>query len=185
MNFLRRACGFTIIELMLVIAFLAILTTLAAPNLSTFLQARQSEARASKIVDAFSVARMQAISKAESVSVCWNSGTSDLKVPPTGANADSYTLAPGELGLIAENAGGAELIRKIVYVDDGFFVEVVNPLANDCVTYDSYGRGPVGVDITFGVCRSEANTEGIQTVAMAATGRVSVEKNNPEGFDCK
>ena len=65
--------GFTLIEMMIVIAILTIAIGLAAPNLQSFLNQNKLTTSTNKLVNAINIARNEAIARRENVSVITSS----------------------------------------------------------------------------------------------------------------
>lgn len=65
-----KALGFTLIELLVTIALVAVLLSLAAPNLSKFMARNNAEAATSRLSAIFAYARSEAIVRASNVWVC-------------------------------------------------------------------------------------------------------------------
>lgn len=69
--------GFTLIELMVTVAVLAILVTVAIPNFQTFLMNSRMASQANDVITALNLARSEAVKRAANVTVCASSnGTS-------------------------------------------------------------------------------------------------------------
>lgn len=66
----RQARGFTLIELMVTVALLAILAAMAAPSFTTLINSNRLSGAANDIVAALQVARMEAIRRGENVVIC-------------------------------------------------------------------------------------------------------------------
>jgi type IV fimbrial biogenesis protein FimT len=66
----RRPCGFTLIELMVVIAILAVLLSLGAPALARSLALQRQRAAIQALLSGFNLARREAIIRAAAVTVC-------------------------------------------------------------------------------------------------------------------
>jgi type IV fimbrial biogenesis protein FimT len=65
-----KSRGFTLIELMIVIALMAVLTSLAVPGFSQFLSKRSVSAAAATLATDYRFARSEAIKRASFVTVC-------------------------------------------------------------------------------------------------------------------
>lgn len=176
MNLLKKIKqnqGFTLIELMLAIGFLGVLTVIALPNLSQFVQTQKLKSQAEIISSTFSVARSEALSRLSNVNVCWN---------PANANASrtvsGYQIQPGRMAVIFPSST-AEIIRDVDYAVDGMVV--VDDENDNCATYTPQGRllatSVSGTSLIFGVCRATSELDDSRSVEISATGRPVVKEN--------
>jgi type IV fimbrial biogenesis protein FimT len=62
--------GFTAVELMITVALLAVMATLAAPALQTLLQNNRAAAIANDLVSTIRLARSEAVTRAQQVTLC-------------------------------------------------------------------------------------------------------------------
>jgi len=67
---IKKTAGFTVIELMIVLVVLGILAGLAAPAFQSMLQNNKSAALSEDFVSAVNFARVEAVKRASSVSLC-------------------------------------------------------------------------------------------------------------------
>ena len=70
MNRMFHSPGFTLIELMLVVAVLAVIVALATPSLETLLHSNRLRIQSSQLMTALNLARSEAISRNSPVSLC-------------------------------------------------------------------------------------------------------------------
>lgn len=76
----RRQDGVTVIELIVVVAILAVLAAVAVPSFRTQMQRSRVEQATAQIQGALQAARMEAIRRNRSVSVCTNAATARVQV---------------------------------------------------------------------------------------------------------
>lgn len=67
---IKRPAGFSLIELMITIAVLAILVALAAPSFSSIINANRITGQTNELVSSLQLARMEAVRRNEAVRVC-------------------------------------------------------------------------------------------------------------------
>jgi len=156
MNFRRNRMtlnqdrGFTLVEMMIVIAVMAILAAIAAPSYQTFMAQRRLSGAARQIMSDLMSTRMKAVSMNQMVKVSL----------PDNHQYEIWNDANGD-GTVADNEG--DDIARDIQTDyhDVTYSSTANPLF--------YTRGTAnGATITV------SNSAGSKDISLAITGRVKI-----------
>lgn len=144
-----KAQGFTLMELVIVIAIMAILAAIAAPNYTSFMAQRRLNGAARQIMSDLMHARMQAVNQ-----------NNEFKI--TFVNSHEYQILDDDNGNGSSDSG--ESVRtKSVQTDysDVTLSSTANPVFNPRGTAN-------GATITL------SNSAGSKIVSLAITGRVII-----------
>ena len=111
----RKEQGFTLIELMITIAVLAIITTMAAPSFNNLVSEQKMNRSVRELVLAINQAKSQAALMKTSVALCLNRTNSDddfTKVECATATIPEYTATTGTPPIPALTNGQKEEVLK-------------------------------------------------------------------------
>lgn len=139
---LHSSAGFTLVELIVVMAIIGILATIAIPSFRGFTDGSNVTAAVNDLVSAFNLARSEAVTRSTNVSVCksanqtacvttgnWDQGW----IVFTDANADgTVNGTDAVLRVYAKPSGNTtmtaagNLVNRVTYASTGFFSGVFN-----------------------------------------------------------
>lgn len=173
----RAARGFTLIELMVVLALVGILITLAAPSFLQFQRNSRLRTVSSSLMSAINAARSEAMKRQKFTFVVpnkdggWNAGwvvyvdmNSTMSLAP-GANdviLGQQTEKPSDVGVTV-----ASSLPYVMFSGSGFPRKTDGSFANGTFTLTIAGSG-----------------ETARSVVLSNTGRMRVCDPNKDGADC-
>lgn len=164
---LKNKRGFSLIEIMISIAVLAILTTIALPSLGEFIVKLKVDNKVSELQRMLLTARNTAINTGLNVSVC-----------PINVNRTDCTGAAdwsGVIGIISQN----QVIKEISPINATDKLQ----FAFDRVTYNASGQLTANNAGTFSFC-PHANEDFSRAVIISLSGRTFLSSdNNGDGKD--
>lgn len=182
-----RGKGFTLVELMVTLAILAILMVIGVPAMQQFLQKRQALARSDNFISAMKYARSEAIKRGKPVAVC-RTTTADSVTP--NCNTTDTNWASG--WLVFEDTAptdgafnnATEILFKVQQALPGQGRIDVRPANRTAISFTADGLA-VGSLSSF-VISSDSDTSsatGKRCVAVSVMGRVRSGTVNNAG-DC-
>jgi type IV fimbrial biogenesis protein FimT len=161
-NFVQARHGFTLIELMVAIAVLAILLAIAVPSFYNVLLGSKLGGYANELVGSVNVARSEAIKRNAQITLCVSS------------NGTSCTTGGWESGWLVLNAATGEIILRQPAATSG--IQITDTLTGAI----SIAFTPTGVgatQATLRVCRATPSVGPQErVVTISATGRAWVDR---------
>ena len=93
------SCGVTLIELMVAVAIVAILATLAAPSMRSFIEALQLRSATNELEASISYARSEAIKRGKTLTLCKSktAGSTTPACSTSGSRVSCNALQKGSL----------------------------------------------------------------------------------------
>lgn len=174
------ASGFTLIELMVTVAVLAILATLAAPSFNNLIHSNRLTGAANDLVAAFQVARMEAIRRGESVVIC---PSSDGAVC-SGTDWSRFIVFSDANGNHQVNAPADVVLRDVSIAASGISVKASSHVQNgNRVRFMPSGLARMGTSGSaqqgaVGVCSTKLPVASNTRDVHIAISRISVRTRN-------
>ncbi|MCR6626714.1 MAG: GspH/FimT family pseudopilin [Pseudoxanthomonas sp.] len=163
----KRARGFTLIELMVTIAVIALLAAVAAPAMVTLMNSNRLSSSAGELTAALQLARAEAVRRSATVTVC---GTADGVACTNGADWANWIV----LGTNNMNAD-TDVVRSGVMPGN---LEINGPAGG--VVFNSAGLIPAQANLT--VCiPTDQPAENQRVLTVMLSGAVLTARNNGGG----
>ncbi|GAB57861.1 GspH/FimT family pseudopilin [Rheinheimera nanhaiensis] len=159
----RSATGFTLVELMVTIAILAIVTTVAVPSFNSLVQGNRLTGVTNQLLSAYQGARSEAIKRSQNVMLC---ATTDGISCAAKADWSSWLVLAGN-EVVAQGRSSNNL--------------VVSGPANTSIVFTPAGlvrdNSGAGLASSIRVCtKSSSVTENTRTLTFVAGGAISIAR---------
>lgn len=172
---IRVERGFSMVELLITLAIVALLATLAAPSFRTALVKQQVTSATHALAADLQTARTLAISRAQLVGVVAIGGNwlDGWQIQPDSAPATTGYSAASGAPLRQHEALGAEFSAA---ADRGALSSVV--FAHDGSVYDTASNGRASTDTTFSVCKPVGSQAQAMTLVVHAFGQMESHRDS-------
>lgn len=168
---MRTVKGFTLVELMVTIAVLAIILSLAVPAFQNIVVSTRLNTVANEIADVMSYARSEAVKRNRVVTFC------------TASTATATSCgAPGTSWVHWIVLAGGEVVRRGEISRYGATINVSSSLVNSRIVFSGDGLARTGTGLindTNGrvtVCAVSGPSESVRRITLGAGSRVSIER---------
>ena len=177
--------GFTLIELMVVLAVAAILITIGLPSFRAIIQNNRAITQANELITAINMARSEAIKRGASVSIC--SRTNPPTAPETCAGNNNW--ATGWMVFVdTDNDATYDSTETVLRVWDDISATGTTLSAEDnaaatvsSVRFKSTGLTSLSTsttvtETTFTLTITDCTGNNARTITVTTTGRPHIEK---------
>ena len=163
--------GLTLLELVVALALVALLLTLAVPNFRTFIMNNRLTGQTNEFIASLHFARSEATKQGRSVTLCKSSNSTTANPSCSGANWED-----GWIIFVDENNSGARNATEIL-------LKGVGPLAGENTLRGNLkvanslrytASGSTSNNGTFRVCDSRGTTAA-RSIVVSIAGRLRVE----------
>jgi len=164
--------GFTLIELMIVIAILAIFVVVGVPNFQNLVKDNRLSTQANRLVSSLQLARSEALKLRTPVSVCRS--TDGAACAGSGA-WESGWLVFVDSGTLGTVDGTDTIVKTVGQLGAGNTLRG-NAGVNNFISYQPTGLQNTG-NGAFRLCDgNDPDTDKGRTISISATGRISSSK---------
>ena len=150
---MRKQSAFTLVELMVTIAILAIIATLSAPNLSQMLRNTKVNTSSGDILSFLQQSRTEAIRLGKTVTVC---GSAD------GSSCLSANKTNWSTGLLAKHSGSTTPIQKLTF--ESSQLSIIGP---ETITFNTFGSTTAEHEITVTIPGANTYSVCVEVIGRA------------------
>ena len=167
---MKRTLGFTLLELMVILAVASILLSVGVPSFRGVVMDNRMVGSANQFVTAVNMARNSAVRFQRNATVC-SSTDWDQALPTCNGTADWST---GWIVWVDKDRDGATDANEIIAVHEPLHDSITfTATANDSFSYDSRGFGLTAAD-TVSLCDSRSGENG-RVIRVNNVGRTNVD----------
>lgn len=176
-----RQVGYTLIEVMVVVAIVGILTAAAVPSFNQMMQRQRVEAQVSSLISALRSARSEAVKRGQMVAICPTSNPND-DLPTCAAGSPDWSqgwVIFVDNGPAPRTLEAGETIINVQQRFDGSGGVTNNAL--NSIVFLPTGLPVGGVQSSFVVLpygSGASSSPLVRNIVLSAPGRVRVDKPN-------
>lgn len=170
---MKKNSGFTLLELIITVAIVAIVVAIAIPSMTTFTQNDRLTTNINTLIGHLAYARSEAVKRSQQVSICVSNNSGDPAPSCTAGNwADGWIVY---IDADADNSftAGEEVIRVQQALDGD---NTLTTAIGSQITYDNRGFVNAASIGSLQLCDSRTGPYG-KTIRITTTGRVRLEKD--------
>ena len=177
----RRRPGFTLIELVTVLAVAAILAALALPSFRQFVVGSKLSTLSNELIGAFMYARTEAITRNKRITICArdaaSTATSRKCATAGGAWEQGWIIYVDDGATVNQVDSGEQILRYRERLDDGYTIR--NNCAGGAIRYLSWNSGGqprgsfTGGDLVVAAIGGSAKEQ--RHLCLARGGRIRVQ----------
>lgn len=164
--------GLTLIELVVAVAIFAVLASLAAPNLKSFMRSNRLTSATNDLASSLNIVRSEAVKRSTSIKLCISDATQ------SDCNTGSSNWEDGWIAFVDTNDSdtvnsGETVLRVNAALGGGTTVR--SEQFPSTITFNSDGSAEaIG---SFRICDEEANAERARGINISNTGSISAAKD--------
>ena len=172
-----KAQGFTLVELMIVLAIAAVLMALAAPSFNRIIQENSTRTQASRVVTSMNAARSSAVKNNTPVSVCENSSSIQDQCTASPSNSLSGWLVFTDINEDQDVDTDDIIVQVYDGLPSSYYVKDFTSL-----TYFPDGTTSLGSDETILICPPDREEKYAWSISITTVGRPTMTR--PAAGDC-
>lgn len=163
--------GFTLIELMTVLAIVGTLAMLAAPAMSTFIQSNRLATTTNDFVAALNLARSEAVKRGVSTGVCKSNDGLQCTAAGTWSSGWIVFLDPDNNG---PWTASDSMVRAYEALPSG--TAIAASTGGDSILYNRQGQVPAAPATGFAYIVCNSNTHKSRVVNIVTPGRANISQ---------
>lgn len=169
---MKRAHGFTLIELMITVAIAAVLLGLAVPSFQTLIVGSRLSTQTNELVAAINSARSEAVKRNRNITFCRVAAATSTACAAADGTWEHWIITPG----------GNVVVRRGSFNRHGNTIGITSTLPNGSLVLASDGLtrtsgGVLANGQTITVCATNGPTQNNRLITLGAGSRVSTESS--------